>query len=122
LVTSLWLANPRTIPTDAFEPGAHYDEIIVGGGITGLVAALLFAREGRRVLVVEAREIGAVTTGNTTAKVSQLQGTQLSKIKRYNYQAIVQAYADGQREAFDWLIDYAADHAVNVERRGFASR
>jgi glycine/D-amino acid oxidase-like deaminating enzyme len=116
-VTSLWLANSRSIPTDSFEPGAHYDQIIVGAGITGLVAALLFARAGRHVLVLEAREIGAVATGNTTAKVSQLQGTQLSRIKRYNYQAIVRAYADGQREAFDWLIDYTTDHGVNVERK-----
>jgi glycine/D-amino acid oxidase-like deaminating enzyme/nitrite reductase/ring-hydroxylating ferredoxin subunit len=116
-VTSLWLDALRTIPTDSFEPGAHYDEVIVGGGITGLVAALLFAREGRRVAVLEARTIGAGATGNTTGKISQLQGTQLSKIKRFNYQAIVQAYADGTRDAFDWLIEYAESSGVPIERR-----
>jgi glycine/D-amino acid oxidase-like deaminating enzyme len=116
-VTSLWLDSPRTIPTDSFEDGAHYDEVIVGGGITGLVSALLFARQGRRVAVLEARTLGAVTTGNTTAKVSQLQGTQLSKIKRLNYQGIVQAYADGTRDAFDWLVDYAESHGVTLERK-----
>jgi glycine/D-amino acid oxidase-like deaminating enzyme len=115
-VTSLWLAQPRMIPTDGFEPGAHYDEIIVGAGITGLASALMFAREGRRVLVLEARTVGAGTTGNTTAKISQLQGTQLSKIKRLNYQSLVQAYADGTRDAFDWLIDYCMANGIPLER------
>lgn len=116
-MTSFWLENPRTIPTDEFVAGAHYDELIVGAGITGLVSALLFARAGRRVAVLEARTVGAVTTGNTTAKVSQLQGTQFSRIRSHNYQAIVQAYADGNREAFDWLMEYAEAHEVPVERR-----
>ena len=114
---SVWLGESRDIPTDAFEPGAIYDEIIVGAGITGLVTALLFARQGRRVVVLEARRIGAVTTGHSTAKISQLQGTQLSKVRSHGYPALVRAYADGNREAFDWLIDYAHSRHVPLERR-----
>jgi glycine/D-amino acid oxidase-like deaminating enzyme/nitrite reductase/ring-hydroxylating ferredoxin subunit len=116
-MTSLWLADATPIPTDGFERGAHYDEVIVGAGITGLVAALLFARQGRRVAVLEARTVGAVTTGNTTAKLSQLQGTQFTKIRALNPQRILQAYADGNREAFDWLVDYAEARGIELERR-----
>jgi glycine/D-amino acid oxidase-like deaminating enzyme/nitrite reductase/ring-hydroxylating ferredoxin subunit len=114
---SLWLGETRVIPTDPFEPGAVFDDVIIGAGITGLVTALLFARRGRRVAVIESRHIGAVTTGNSTAKVTQLQGTQLSKVHTHGYQALVQAYADGNRDAFDWLMDYTASRAVPVERR-----
>lgn len=116
-MTSLWLDRPPAIPTDPFVPDAHYDEIIVGAGITGLVAAVLFARQGRRVAVLEARLVGAVTTGNTTAKISQLQGTHFQKIKANGYQRMLQAYADGNRAAFDWLIDYTTTSRVPVERR-----
>ena len=115
-MTSLWLSDAAPIPTDSFEPGSHFDEVIVGGGITGLVSALLFAREGRRVLVLEARNLGAVTTGNSTAKVSQLQGTQFQKIRRLNPQKILQAYADGNRDAFDWLVDYATANGIELDR------
>jgi glycine/D-amino acid oxidase-like deaminating enzyme/nitrite reductase/ring-hydroxylating ferredoxin subunit len=115
-MTSLWLATHHPIETDPFEPGADYDEIVVGAGITGLVAALLFARAGRRVAVLEARSVGAVTTGNTTAKVTRLQGTQFQKIRSHNRQAILQAYADGNAEAFEWILRYADAHGVAVER------
>ena len=44
------------------------------------MTALLLARAGKDVLVLEARSVGACATGNTTAKVSLLQGSHLSKI------------------------------------------
>ncbi len=116
-MTSLWLDNPVTIPTDPFVADGHFDEVVVGAGITGLVAAVMFARRGRRVAVLEARTVGAVTTGNTTAKISQLQGTHFQKIKSHGYQAMLRAYADGNRDAFDWLIDYCAAAGVPLERR-----
>jgi glycine/D-amino acid oxidase-like deaminating enzyme len=45
----------------------------------GLMTALLLARAGRSVVVLEARQVGAVTTGNTIGKVSLLHGTKLSR-------------------------------------------
>lgn len=121
-MTSLWLADARLTPdkaihTDRFEPGAEFDEIIVGAGITGLTTALLLAREGRRVAVIEARSIGAVTTGNSTAKLSQLQGTQLSRIRAATYPAVMRAYAAGASEAFGWLVDYMESAGVPFDRR-----
>lgn len=116
-MTSLWLDTIRTIPTDEFEPLATYDDVIVGAGLTGLVTALLFARRGHTVAVLEAGSIGGLATGNSSAMVSRLQGAQLQKIHRRTYQGVVDAYAEGQREAFDWLVEYAENAGVDVERR-----
>src|SRR5215217_4877007 len=101
-MTSLWRLHAASIPTDPFEPGAEFDDVVVGAGITGMVTALMLAREGRRVAIVEARTVGAGATGNTTAKLSLLQGTHLQKIREAMYPAVVRAYVDGNRAAFDW--------------------
>ncbi|ARC56506.1 Cytochrome b6-f complex iron-sulfur subunit [Frondihabitans sp. 762G35] len=117
MTSSLWLDKVRTIPTDDFEPEARYDDVVVGGGLTGLVTALLFARRGHTVAVLEAGRVGGLSTASSSAMVSILQGAQLQKIRRRTYQGVVDAYVEGTREAFDWLIDYAEESGVDVERR-----
>src|SRR3954471_17233533 len=100
-MTSLWLDHAQTVPSDPL-PEGPVDDLVVGAGITGLTTALLLARSGRHVAVVEAREVGAVTTGNTTGKVSLLQGTRLSRILDRQSEGVAQAYVDANREGQAW--------------------
>ena len=115
-MTSLWLDNSSALPDDAL-PDGPVDEIVVGAGITGLTTALLLARAGRRVAVIEAREVGAVATGNTTAKVSLLQGTKYSQLLRYQSKDVAGAYVEANREGQGWLLRFCEDHGVPVQRR-----
>ena len=71
---SLWHATSSRIEADASIP-QRADVVVAGGGLAGVATALLLAREGRDVVLLEADRIGGRTTGNTTAKVSALQGT-----------------------------------------------
>ena len=112
------LAGPQPhLETDAFLADVSYDDVVVGAGLTGLVTACLLARAGHRVAVLEARHIGAVTTGNTTAKLSLLQGTTLSKIIRNHSERVAAAYIEGNREALAWTLRYCEDSNVPIERR-----
>ncbi|CAN5203963.1 FAD-dependent oxidoreductase [soil metagenome] len=116
--SALWATDAPAIATDAFpDESAPFDVTVVGAGITGLTAALLFARAGQRVIVIDGRTVGAVATGRTTAKVSQLQGTLLQKIRSRNTAAVTGAYVDSQRAAFQWMLDFASTSKLAIERR-----
>lgn len=89
---------------------------MVGAGITGLMTAVLLTRAGKDVLVVEAHTVGSCATGNTTAKISLLQGTHLSKVLPRHGKGVARAYVDGNREGQDWVLEYCESHGVAVQR------
>ena len=116
-LASLWQdRHPRTA-TEPLEAGGRYDVAVVGAGLTGLTTALLLGRAGRTVVVLEAGRVGDGTTGRSTAKLSLLQGTQLSTIRSRHPQAVVDAYVEAQREGAAWVRRFCEDHGVPVQNR-----
>jgi glycine/D-amino acid oxidase-like deaminating enzyme len=114
-LTSLW-RDRTAVETDG-ELEESYDDLVVGAGITGLVTALLLARSGRHVGVIEARDVGAVATGNTTGKVSLLQGTRLSRILERQSAQVARAYVAANREGQGWLLRFCDERGVSFQRR-----
>src|SRR5919107_1429838 len=98
---SLWRAtipNPRP-PLDG--PTEVY-VVVIGAGITGMASALLAARAGCRVLVVEDRGIGAGATGFSTAKVTVLHGLKYRKLARLHGPEVAGRYAAAQGAGLAW--------------------
>ncbi len=116
-LVSVWHdAHPRH---PAAPPGidGHFDVVVVGGGLTGVTTSLLLGRAGKSVLLLEARHLGAGTTGGSTAKVSLLQGTQLSRISRRHSLEVVGQYVAANKEAQSWLARFCDDHEVHTQVR-----
>ncbi len=73
--TSIWQQTAPAATIHPYPPLAQdlaVDVAIVGGGITGLTAALLLKRAGLSVAVIEAHDLGGGVTGFTTAHISEV--------------------------------------------------
>ena len=84
---SLWRATHQLRTFPPLNGDRETDVAIVGGGITGLTAAVLLARSGRRVAIVERDVIGSGETGNTTSHLTEAVDAR--------YQAIIKGFGDG---------------------------
>ncbi|WP_152393550.1 FAD-dependent oxidoreductase [Paenibacillus guangzhouensis] len=67
---SYWIASSERMAFPALQEDIQADVAVVGGGISGITTALLLAREGLHVVLLEAGELLKGTTGHTTAKVT----------------------------------------------------
>ncbi len=77
---SLWIGTADKPDFPEMTQDHACDVIVVGGGLTGITTALLLARAGVNVAVIEADTIGSGTSGHTTAKVTAQHGIKLSKL------------------------------------------
>ncbi len=91
------------------------DIVVVGGGIAGVTTALRLARAGAEVVVLEADRIASGVTGNTSAKLSALQGTLLSTINSRHGEEVARLYAQAGRTAVDDVADLVRDLRIECE-------
>lgn len=115
---SLWLADPADVAYPALTP-VDVDVAVIGGGIAGLTVALRLKREGVRVAVLEARQVGSGVTGCTSAKVTALQSTMLSTIRSRHGDETAAVYAAASAAGVDDVAALAAEEAIDcdLERR-----
>ena len=67
--TSVWRATAPGPGYAKLQGDLRCDVLVVGGGITGVTSALLLAEQGRKVVLLEAGEIGSGTTGHSTGNL-----------------------------------------------------
>lgn len=113
----LWKIDPTSPAGTPFDPGARHEVIIVGAGLTGLSTAVMLAREGFDVAVLDSGEVAALASGANTGKLSLLQGQRLAEIRRHHEASLVQAYVDANRAGMEWLTGFADSAGVPYRRR-----
>lgn len=78
---SYWLATALTVHRKKpLKKDIETEVLVIGGGITGVTAALLLRRAGKQVTLVERDSIGQGETGHTTAHLTYMTDTRLSDL------------------------------------------
>ncbi|WP_173918454.1 FAD-dependent oxidoreductase [Halobacillus sp. Marseille-Q1614] len=66
----LWRKNANIPSFEPLQEAEDTEVVVVGGGITGISTAYLLAKEGKKVILIEADHVINGTSGHTTAKVT----------------------------------------------------
>ena len=113
---SLWAeVTPTRAPAPPLSGPAETEVAIIGGGFTGLSAALHLARQGRRVLLLEANAVGWGASGRNNGQV-------IPTLTAAEPDAIVARFGEtGERfvrligDSADYLFRTARDEGIDAE-------
>ena len=78
---SLWrMQTGKIVQPDILGVRSHWDVIVIGAGLTGILTAYYLKEQGKNVLVLEAKEIASGQTERTTAKITSQHGLKYSEL------------------------------------------
>ncbi|MDT8977648.1 FAD-dependent oxidoreductase [Paenibacillus sp. chi10] len=88
------------------------DVVVVGGGISGITTAYLLAREGLRVVLVEAGQLLNGTTGHTTAKITAQHDLIYDEFNHHFGQEQAKLYYQANIEAKQFIKHMVQEHKI----------
>lgn len=112
---SVWLATAELPRHSALESDIEVDVAVVGGGLVGLTTALLAERDGARVAVLEASQIGGGTTGRTTGKVTSQHSLLYAELVQRHGEENARRYADANQAGVEKVAGLADELAIECE-------
>ena len=127
MTTSIWegtSGEETTFPslTDAVDT----DVVIIGGGITGIMAAMLLTKGGKRVVVLEAKRVGSGSTGRSTGNLHVLPDQGLHLIRKKWGKETAALVAESREEAIRLpeftVASYTVCYTVRSRRRSSPTR
>jgi glycine/D-amino acid oxidase-like deaminating enzyme len=88
--------------------------VVVGAGITGLTAAYLIAKAGKRVIVLERGRCAATDTGHTSAHLTMVTDERLSDLANGFGRTDAQAVWDAGLAAIAQIDDIVREHDIDA--------
>lgn len=116
---SYWVQSAERTSNAPLSADTTADVCVIGGGIVGAITAHLLHAEGKRVVLIDAREIARGVTGHTTAKITSSHGLIYRQLER-SFGAEGAAFYGAANEAGKEKIAELADHLgidCDFERR-----
>lgn len=77
---SIWKQTVEFPQRECLKGDIQVKNLVIGGGMAGILTAYLLQKQGLQVVVVEAKRIASGQTGNTTAKITCQHGLIYDKL------------------------------------------
>lgn len=111
---SVWKSAAAETTFPVLNNDITVDVAIVGGGITGITAAYLLAKRGKKVAVLEARKIGDGATGYSTGNLYAPIGSEgLHTVKSKWNEEVMQKVVASRAAAVDFIEERVNEFSID---------
>jgi glycine/D-amino acid oxidase-like deaminating enzyme/nitrite reductase/ring-hydroxylating ferredoxin subunit len=112
-----WMKSVSIPPFPKLQGDVRADVAVIGAGITGVTAAVLLKRAGKRVVLLEARRVGDGETGHTTAHLTEMIDTDYRTLARDFGMEGAALAAQSSRAAIDLIARLVLEKGIAGFRR-----
>src|SRR5918998_4195555 len=114
---SLWVETSPPTSYPALEEDVSADVAVLGAGIAGLTTALLLARSGASVALVDAGKVGHGVSGYSTAKVTSLHSLTYADLASKRGEDHAHVYGEANEAGLATIARYARELAIDCDLR-----
>ena len=112
---SYWVETTPETSYPPLEEGLLVDVAVIGGGITGITAALFLKQDGKTVALLEAKRIVRGATGYTTGKLTAGHGAVYTDLEKNFGAEGARIYAESNQAAVRRVAQLVEEHGIDCD-------